>query len=694
MFSIRGVLGLSLAGLQLAAVLLILTLSYLTSERVLVAHAVSLMRDVAGNTVDHTIDFLTPAEAAADLSNRLARQEVVSSESAEAMEKYFFELLRSNPQFHGIFYGNAAGEFIFVNRNASVPNAAFRTKIVQMAPSGREVELAWRTPGFEQISSQRDDADPFDPRTRPWYRQAVSTGTVTWTHPYIFYSSQQPGITVATPVGGNGAATKGVVGIDIEIASLSHFIAGLEIGRNGSAFIVNENGDVIAHRDPARIKIREADAAAGLRFARYDEIADPIVATAIASLPGGAPVMRDAGETVTSFDFEGERYHAAFFALPGTRWPWTVVSYVPEDDFLGPLKANRRNGILLALAIALATGGVGLAIARSITRPIGMLDSQANRLSSGEFAPMPTLTTRYRELRHTGTAFSRMTEWLNKYRSDNDGLTAELRQASQHLESRVKERTADLGRANAALREEIDERRRAETRLAEEAELRTAQAERLRIANERSDLLARELTHRVKNLLGVVNAVLSLSAREGGGGSDVVETARRRIEALARAHSVSQGGTAEAELGKLAATLLAPYQRPDGQAIRTEGPAVVLPGHDVTAIGLMLHELATNAVKYGALAVDDGRVDLTWRMAGGEPRPVLVVKWRESGGPEIESPPAADGFGSHMLSQLARQFRADLNFDWRREGLLVSLQMQLSCSEPEDGGRAARPALV
>jgi two-component sensor histidine kinase/HAMP domain-containing protein len=694
MFSIRGVLVLSLAGLQLAAVLLVLGLSYLTSERVLIDHAVSLMRGVAANTVEHTTDFLAPAEAAADLSNRLARQEVVSSESNEALEKYFFELLRSNPQFDGIFYGNAAGEFVYVNRDGSVREAPFRTKVIRVAQSGREVELAWRTPGFEQVTSRRDDADPFDPRARPWYQQALSTGSITWTDPYIFYSSQRPGITVATPVSGAGGVTRGVVGIDIEIASLSSFIAGLDVGRNGSAFIVNENGDVIAHRDPAKIKITQSDGAAGLRFARYDEIADPIVATAIGSLAGGLEEARSAGEIVTTFEHAGERYQAAFLSLPGTRWPWTVVSYVPEQDFLGPLKENRRDGIGLALAIALATGVIGLAIARSITRPIGVIDAQAHRLSSGNFTPMPTLRTPYAELRRTGTAFSRMTEWLNGYRADNDALTAELRQASQSLETRVKERTAELDRANAALREEIEERRRAQARLGEEAELRAAHAERLRIANERSALLARELTHRVKNLFGVVTAVLSLTAREGRGSDEAVETARRRIEALARAHSASQGAGAEAELGRLAATLLAPYQRPDGEAIHTGGPAVVLPAHAVTVVGLMLHELATNAVKHGALAADHGRVDLTWRVEDGEDRPDLAVEWCESGGPEIETPPQSGGFGSRMLSQLATQFRADLQFEWRREGLAVRFRMPLSPEDSEPGERASAPALL
>lgn len=404
--------------------------------------------------------------------------------------------------------------------------------------------------------------------------------------------------------------------------------------------------------------------------------------------------MRPADETVTTFDYGGERYHAAFLSLPGTRWPWTVVSYVPEQDFLGPLKENRRNGILLALAIALAAGGLGLAIARSITRPIGVLHSQAHSLSSGNFAPMPTLKTPYRELRHTGVAFSRMTEWLNRYRADNDALTAELRQASQFLETRVKERTAELDRANAALREEVDERRRAQARLAEEADLRAAQAERLRVANERSDLLARELGHRVKNLLGVVTAVLSLTAREGRGRDDVVDTARRRIEALARAHSASQGAAAEAELGKLAATLLAPYQRPDGEAIHTSGPEIVLPAHAVTMVGLMLHELATNAVKHGALAADHGRVDLTWRIDEGGSRPDLMVEWRESGGPQIDNPPAAGGFGNQMLSRLAEQFRAELHLDWRREGLAVSMRLQLAAGDAEGSERASEPALL
>src|SRR5690606_35110087 len=139
------------------------------------------------------------------------------------------------------------------------------------------------------------------------------------------------------------------------------------------------------------------------------------------------------------------------------------------------------------------------------------------------------------------------------------------RKASRHLESRVEDRTAELDRTNTTLREEIDERRQAEARLTEEVELRMAQAERLRVANERSDLLAGELSHRVRNLFGVVNAVLSLSSRKGDG-RDAFETARQRIEALGRAHSVSQGGGADTDLGVLASTLLAPYQRSEGGA--------------------------------------------------------------------------------------------------------------------------------
>ena len=481
-FSIRGVVVIALVGLQLAAVATILISSYLTSEKVLLVHARELMMNVANETINHSINFLGPAEDAADLSQRLAQQDVVNSENSDSLEKYFFEQLRSYPQFAGIFYGNEAGDFVYVKRDAEVAGAAYRTKVISHDAGLRQVALTWRDGGFGMVSGKDDPQDAYDPRKRPWYRRASEQRGVAWTDPYIFFTSRNPGITVAAPVMANLGRIKGVVGVDIEIGEISDFIGALRIGKSGAAFILNRNGDVLAHPDPSKIKTVKADASEGLRFTRILELADPASQAAFRSLGVGAEGFRITRPTFTSFDLDGEAYHAVFTPLPQARWPWTVGIYVPEDDFLGTIKDNRRQNIIIALMIAAITAAVGLIMAHTITRPIAALYRRADAIARGRFSFAEPFSSTYEELSRAGTAFNRMATWLEGYKADNETLTGELRAAHRELEVRVEERTGALSNANQQLRDEIEERKYAEIQLAHEVKLHEKTEEALREA--------------------------------------------------------------------------------------------------------------------------------------------------------------------------------------------------------------------
>ncbi len=386
-YSIRTVLVVALVALQLAAVATILVSSYLTSERVLMGHARDLMLDVANQTIEHSVNFLEPAQDAADLSQRLAQQDVINSESAENLEKYFFEQLRSYEQFSGVLYGNEAGEFVYVKRDDEVEGAAYKTKIISTAEGERRVTLNWRDGDFNLVTQERDDADPYDPRSRPWYQRALDRRGVSWTEPYIFYTSRNPGISVGAPVYDAPGNIKGVVGVDIEIIEISDFLADLEIGKSGRAFIVNRNGDVLAHPEPSLIKMARSDGSKGLRFTRIDEIDDPVSRAAFHSLWPSVDKLQVASPVFTSFDLQGDSFVAGFAPLPERQWPWIVGIHVPENDFLGAIKDNRRDNILIAMAIAAVTAGIGLLLARSITRPIAAI-AMAMRILSRRLSLM------------------------------------------------------------------------------------------------------------------------------------------------------------------------------------------------------------------------------------------------------------------------------------------------------------------
>jgi two-component sensor histidine kinase len=189
-------------------------------------------------------------------------------------------------------------------------------------------------------------------------------------------------------------------------------------------------------------------------------------------------------------------------------------------------------------------------------------------------------------------------------------------------------------------------------------------------AEERQVLLAREVDHRARNALALVQSIVRLTR------SDTVKTyisaVDGRIGALARAHTLlAQSRWQGADLGRLVEEELAPYRAGDDGRIAASGPEVSLEPRTAQTLALALHELSTNAAKYGALSVVPGRVGVTWELQPDS----LVLRWSESGGPSVEPPPSP-GFGIRVISaSIERQLEGKADFHWRPEGLDCSLRV-------------------
>ena len=216
------------------------------------------------------------------------------------------------------------------------------------------------------------------------------------------------------------------------------------------------------------------------------------------------------------------------------------------------------------------------------------------------------------------------------------------------------------------------------------AEAAAREADQLRRARERSDLLARELNHRVKNLFAVILSIVSLSGRGATDAKALVATLRERIHALSLAHEVSQGqlDAKLVGLGDVLSATLAPHRAsngkvaPEGERIALVGPQVDLPVRAVTPLGLLAHELATNAAKHGALSVPGGRVRIEWTVEEGADPPVVRMHWRERGGPAVARPDE-EGFGSLMIRQAAAQLEGSVERRWTPAGLEAELAFPL-----------------
>ena len=191
-------------------------------------------------------------------------------------------------------------------------------------------------------------------------------------------------------------------------------------------------------------------------------------------------------------------------------------------------------------------------------------------------------------------------------------------------------------------------------------------------AEERQALLAREVDHRARNLLAVVQSIVRLTRASSIDG--YVAAVEGRIGALARAHALlSDARWQRADFGKLVEEEITPYRTTERDKIVVTGAKVVLEPAIAQALTLALHELATNAAKYGSLSAPAGWVRLTWEIRSGN----LVLDWLEIGGPPVE-PPLTKGYGSEVISaSIERQLDGAVTYDWRRDGLHCTLSVPL-----------------
>ena len=186
----------------------------------------------------------------------------------------------------------------------------------------------------------------------------------------------------------------------------------------------------------------------------------------------------------------------------------------------------------------------------------------------------------------------------------------------------------------------------------------------------RQAMLLRELSHRVKNTLAVVQSVARQTLRSSPDPRSFVEAFEGRIRSLAASHSLlTEAAWSGAKLDTIIHHQVAAMVNDYHGRFRLRGPDVVLSAEMATQLGLVLHELATNAAKYGALSVPDGGVDILWSVT----RNRLRLMWREHGGPRIEKPPAFSGFGTLLITSSATKVAQRFTPD----GLVCKLEFAL-----------------
>ncbi|RWK54750.1 MAG: GAF domain-containing protein [Mesorhizobium sp.] len=199
-----------------------------------------------------------------------------------------------------------------------------------------------------------------------------------------------------------------------------------------------------------------------------------------------------------------------------------------------------------------------------------------------------------------------------------------------------------------------------------------------KLGDERQRLLLRELNHRVKNTLATIQALATQTVRHARRPSDFLNAFSARLQALGAAHSLlSDREWRGIGIRELVQIEVKPLDAADQPRMTISGADLLLSPDQAVGLGLILHELASNALQHGALSAESGKVDLDWKAQGRKGARRLVVTWRESGGPEVASP-ERHGFGSILIRRsLAKVISSEVTHEFRREGVFAEISMPL-----------------
>ncbi len=192
-------------------------------------------------------------------------------------------------------------------------------------------------------------------------------------------------------------------------------------------------------------------------------------------------------------------------------------------------------------------------------------------------------------------------------------------------------------------------------------------------AAEKQALLVRELHHRVKNTLATVQAIMGATARTAMSVEEFQSSFQGRIASLAKTHSMlANDDWQTVTFRQLLSAELEPYDDGSGKRLRLDGPVVVLPSDVAVPLGMAVHELTTNAAKYGALSELGSSIDVRWELVHVDGAEKLRWQWTEHDGPPVEAP-TREGFGSRLLRRvLTSQIGAEVDIDFAPAGLRVA----------------------
>lgn len=372
------------------------------SSRYAVREAINELTIQVNDKIESHIDYYLKMPHLILQANGIAiTSKVLNADDLTGLEQHFFSQLQFYTAVDYLFFGRADGQFLGVQ---NLPEGMVsKVRDARSAPLRVVYYLDQQGRRIGQESSS-----PYTPLDRPWYLAAVQRGRPTWSP--IFTSAHLGVLQIAPaiPLYDDDDVLIGVLASTLQLSNISKFLDGLTIGKSGYAVIIEPSGELVA------ISTGESVAdAKGDRIALTDS-RNPVIAGVARQLQaefGGFERITQAQSVV--YDVQGDTMHVR--ATPfrdGRGLDWTIITIVPESDFMAEINASRRATILLCGVAALGAIGFGVLVVRWVTTPVRQLSQAAEQIGRGQWTAPQIPALRSREVSRLAKSFTRMSKQL------------------------------------------------------------------------------------------------------------------------------------------------------------------------------------------------------------------------------------------------------------------------------------------
>ncbi len=423
MLSVRTILLTGLIGFPLVSTAILLSLFWSFAETTSERQTRALMNHLVKEIADRVEIFFDRSERAALLTQRLAEADLLQTSRLDEIERYFLEQLRLNPEITGLLFGTLDGESVYVTAEApGVPPDGFYTRTIARSVEGLTGSITIRDDGFGFLRTSASTGDDvYDARTRPWFRDALESGDVVWTEPYVFFTSRLPGLTTSAVAYRSDGETIGVGGADVSLSDLTEFVEEQQARFPGEIAVTTSQLDVIAAPGFVDADARELD-----RLPSLSEAGPPSL-RAVADLLLAAENSGEPGIQHHKIHSEGEDRLVAISVIEGAVSPWIIGVTVPYSEVFGWFRQVEWTTTFVALALVAVSCTTGLLLWQAVNRRLAGLRTSAAAVARGEYARAVPADSRLTELRETEGALAAMAKAIAEREDHNRLLMQDLR---------------------------------------------------------------------------------------------------------------------------------------------------------------------------------------------------------------------------------------------------------------------------